>query len=128
MISSPAAQIQADAGKVMKTIGIGLKKGHDVPDYATIQGIVTGTVIVWLFIFLFLGPEADGSHFEQAKVAFQEGGGNAEPGDFVRADHGHFHAHDDVHVNLDLERGHGLTNPLAAHEKLPTDHSFTIKL
>lgn len=128
MIASPAAQIQADAGNVMKTWGVGLTKGQWVPDYATVQGIVTGTVIVWLFIFLFLGPEADGSHFDQAKVAFQEGGGTAEPADFVRADHGHFHAHDENRVNLDLERGHGLTNPLGVHEKLPTDHSFAIKL
>ncbi|GMK58600.1 hypothetical protein CspeluHIS016_0600420 [Cutaneotrichosporon spelunceum] len=128
MIASPAAQIQADAGNVMKTWGVNLTKGKWVPDYATVQGIVTGTVIVWLFLFLFLGPEADGSHFDQAKVAFQEGGGTAEPSEFVRADHGHFHAHDDNRVNLDLERGHGLTNPLAAHEKLPTDHSFAIKL
>lgn len=129
MISSPAAQIQADAGRVMKAWGVNKKLGMRVPDYATIQGIVTGTVIVWLFIFLFIGPEADGSHFEQAKVAFQEGGGTAEPSEFVRPDHGHFHAQDDNRaVNLDLERGHGLTNPLGAHEKLPTDHSFAIKL
>jgi SHS family lactate transporter-like MFS transporter len=128
MIASPAAQIQADAAESMLTWGVNLTKGHLKPDYATVQGLVTGVVIVWLFIFLFIGPEADGSHFDQAKVAFQEGGGTAEPADFVRPDHGHFHAHDDNRVNLDLERGHGLTNPIGAHEKLPTDNSFAIKL
>jgi SHS family lactate transporter-like MFS transporter len=36
-----------------------------------------------MILMIFLGPEAHGSHFEQAKVAFQRGAGAADQRDFV---------------------------------------------
>jgi SHS family lactate transporter-like MFS transporter len=36
-----------------------------------------------MMVFVVLGPEADGSHFEQAKVAFQEGSGAAGTAELV---------------------------------------------
>ncbi|GFZ47800.1 hypothetical protein JCM24511_05547 [Saitozyma sp. JCM 24511] len=77
MASSGAAQIEADAGASLK-----LADGV-TPDYASIQGILIGAVIAWMMIFIVLGPEADGSHFEQAKVAFQEGSGAAGTAELV---------------------------------------------
>jgi hypothetical protein len=50
---------------------------------ATIQGILIGAVIAWMIVFVFLGPESDGSHFENAKVAYQDGAGVARGRDLV---------------------------------------------
>jgi SHS family lactate transporter-like MFS transporter len=85
MASSAAAQIEATAGESLKL------KGTNIPDYvsypsfssmvqraddqATIQAILIGAVIAWMLLMTLLGPESDGSHFEQAKVAFQDGAG-----------------------------------------------------
>lgn len=84
MASSGAAQIEADAGQSIK-----LANGN--PDYATIQGILIGAVIAWMMVFIVLGPEAQGSHFENAKVSFQKGAGAAYANDLVenkpRRDH-----------------------------------------
>ncbi|KAK4687269.1 MFS transporter, SHS family, lactate transporter, partial [Tremellales sp. Uapishka_1] len=77
MASSAAAQIEATAGEHLKL------KGTAIPDYATIQGILIGVVIGWLLIFTLLGPEAHGSHFEQAKVGYQHGGGAVDPTQLV---------------------------------------------
>ena len=38
-------------------------------------------------IFIILGPEADGSHFENAKVAFQKGSGAAAAAEFIEGKH-----------------------------------------
>ena len=89
MASSGAAQIEADAGKTLK-----LADGVTA-DYATIQGILIGVVIAWMLIFAFLGPEAHGSHFEQAKVAIQDGAGRAAAVELV--DH-HGDKHESDHV------------------------------
>lgn len=74
MASSGAAQIETDAGDSIQ-IPDPKKPGKMMPDYATVQGILIGAVIAWLMVFLFLGPEADGSHFEHAKAAYEEGAG-----------------------------------------------------
>jgi SHS family lactate transporter-like MFS transporter len=68
MASSAAAQIEADAGD-------SIKLPNGTPDYATILGILIGAVIAWMIVCVFLGPEADGAHFEQAHVAYQDGAG-----------------------------------------------------
>ncbi|WWC86814.1 uncharacterized protein L201_001693 [Kwoniella dendrophila CBS 6074] len=73
MASSGAAQIEADAGAHLKLAGT------KIPDYAAITGILLGAVIAWGIVCVIFGPEADGAHFEQAKVAFQQGGGEADP-------------------------------------------------
>lgn len=77
MASSGAAQIEADAGESLKI------KGTKTPDYATIQGILIGVVIGFMMVCVILGPEADGSRFEQAKVAFQDGSGAEDPADLL---------------------------------------------
>ncbi|KAL7419353.1 hypothetical protein Q5752_006191 [Cryptotrichosporon argae] len=80
MASSGAAQIEADAGSSLKLAGT------STPDYASIQGILIGVVIAWMLACVLLGPEADGSHFEQAKVAFQRGGGAVAPDELLGRD------------------------------------------
>lgn len=73
MASAGSAQIEADAGKSLKLAGT------DIPDYAAINGILIGAVIAFGIVVVFLGPEADGSHFEKAKVAIERGGGEVAP-------------------------------------------------
>ncbi|KLT42908.1 carboxylic acid transporter [Cutaneotrichosporon oleaginosum] len=72
MASAGAAQIEADAGHHLRTI----VKGKELPDYATIFGILLGVIIAYLLITTLLGPDADASNFEEAKVATQAGAGN----------------------------------------------------
>jgi SHS family lactate transporter-like MFS transporter len=36
-----------------------------------------------MLLMVLLGPESDGSHFEQAKVAFQDGAGKASGRELV---------------------------------------------
>ncbi|WOO85110.1 Carboxylic acid transporter [Vanrija pseudolonga] len=115
MVSSGAAQIEATAGNSLR-IADPTKKNCtgswvacSIPDYAKIQGILIGIVAAWLLFWLFLGPEADGAHFEQAKTAFQEGGGLAEAPDFVAPQPGHEGKHQADHIedskDRDVEKG-----------------------
>jgi len=39
------------------------------------MAILIGAVIAWMMVCVFLGPEADGAHFEESKVATQSGSG-----------------------------------------------------
>jgi SHS family lactate transporter-like MFS transporter len=48
------------------------------------RGILIGAVIAWMMVCVFLGPEANGAHFENAKVGFQAGGGATAHTDLVR--------------------------------------------
>ncbi|KAF5335377.1 hypothetical protein D9611_011749 [Ephemerocybe angulata] len=75
MISSASAQIEATGGENLKTTI--LKNGVPtvVPDYATVQGILIGCVAAFVIFITIVGPENHGSHFEQAKTAFEEGAG-----------------------------------------------------
>jgi SHS family lactate transporter-like MFS transporter len=77
MASSAAAQIEADAGETLRTV----VNGKDLPDYATIFGILLGVIIFWIVLWTTLGPDADGSLFEEAKVATQSGAGNTVAGE-----------------------------------------------
>lgn len=104
MASSGASQIEADAGQTLKL------PGTDIADYATIQGILIGCVIAWMLVFIFLGPEANGAHFEQAKVSFQDGAGKTRATDLV-SDRRRFEA-DMLEKGRDVEHaeragGHG---------------------
>jgi SHS family lactate transporter-like MFS transporter len=83
MASSGAAQIEADAGETLTVV----HKGKVIPDYATITGILIGGVIAWLFVFIILGPEADGSHFETAKIAIEENAGLEQRHELMHAQH-----------------------------------------
>ena len=49
-----------------------------VSDYAKVQGILIGVVAAFVFIVTLVGPENYGSHFENAKTAFEQGGGDDE--------------------------------------------------
>lgn len=80
--SAGSAQIEAVAGGHMKL------KGTDIPDYAKIQGIFVGAVLAWCMICVVFGPEADASHFEHAKVAFQAGAGTTDRRDLMERERG----------------------------------------
>ena len=43
-----------------------------MPDYASVQGILIGVVAAFVVVVTILGPENYGSHFENAKAAFEE--------------------------------------------------------
>ena len=75
MISSAASQIEAKGGENLRTTVTlnGITK--QVPDYATVQGILIGVVAAFILVVTILGPEAHGAHFEKHKTAFEEGGG-----------------------------------------------------
>ena len=53
-------------------------KPEVVSDYATVQGILIGVVAAFVLVITVIGPENYGSHFENAKTAFEEGGGSDE--------------------------------------------------
>ncbi|KAK7448471.1 hypothetical protein VKT23_013733 [Stygiomarasmius scandens] len=72
MVSSASAQIEATGGEHLRTKN---RDGQDIPDYATVQGILIGVVSAYLLVVTILGPENHGSHFEKHKTAFEEGGG-----------------------------------------------------
>ncbi|EKM79685.1 hypothetical protein AGABI1DRAFT_114166 [Agaricus bisporus var. burnettii JB137-S8] len=78
MVSSASAQIEATAGEHLRTTVISNGQPKDVPDYATVQGILIGVVCAFVIVVTVLGPENHGSHFEKAKTAFEEGGGRGE--------------------------------------------------
>ncbi|THH28257.1 hypothetical protein EUX98_g5928 [Antrodiella citrinella] len=71
MVSSASAQIEATGGDNLRTT----LNGKDVPDYATVQGILIGVVAAFVLIVTIFGPENHSSHFEKHKTAFEEGGG-----------------------------------------------------
>jgi len=82
MISSASAQIEATGGENLKTTlpRIDPKTGQPtvVPDYAEVQGILIGVVVAFVIFITLIGPENHAAHFEKAKTAFEEGGGNDE--------------------------------------------------
>ncbi|KIY68948.1 carboxylic acid transporter protein [Cylindrobasidium torrendii FP15055 ss-10] len=75
MVSSASAQIEATGGEHQRTTNA---EGEDIPDYATVQGILIGVVAAFVIVITILGPETHGSHFEQHKTAFEEGAGRDE--------------------------------------------------
>lgn len=86
MASAGSAQIVAVGGEHIKL------KGTTTPDYATIQGIFIGCVSAWILLMTLLGPDADGSHFENAKVAYQSGAGGQRTAELVDGAEKH-HSH-----------------------------------
>lgn len=75
-------QIETDAGHSMRFTPKGATES--LPDYAAVMGLLVGVVIAWLMVFVVLGPEAHGSHFEHAKVATQADAGLAVTTEFVK--------------------------------------------
>jgi MFS transporter, SHS family, lactate transporter len=57
MISSASAQIEAVGGDHMKTTIIKNGTRTIVPDYARVQGILIGTVSVYIIFLAIIGPE-----------------------------------------------------------------------
>lgn len=78
MISSASAQIEATGGDNLKTTASIDGKTTVVPNYAEVQGILIGVVVAFVIFITLIGPENHSSHFEKAKTAFEEGGGNDE--------------------------------------------------
>lgn len=76
MVSSASSQIEATAGGHLRTTVTVGGVTKNVPDYATVQGILIGVVSAYVIIVTILGPENHGSRFEQHKPAFEEGGGD----------------------------------------------------
>ncbi|KAI0313593.1 carboxylic acid transporter [Amylostereum chailletii] len=78
MVSSASAQIEATGGNNLRTTIRDPATGElkDVPDYATVQGILIGVVAAFVLIITIIGPENHSSHFEKHKTAFEEGGGD----------------------------------------------------
>ncbi len=57
MISSASAQIEATGGDHLKTTIIKNGKRTVVPDYARVQGILIGTVAIYIIFLTIIGPE-----------------------------------------------------------------------
>ena len=75
MISSAASQIEAKGGENLYTTVTLNGQTKQVPDYATVQGILIGVVAASILVVTILGPEAHGAHFEKHRTAFEKGGG-----------------------------------------------------
>jgi len=75
MVSAASAQIEATAGNNLRTNIVVDGQLKNVPDYATVQGILIGTVAAYVLLVTIFGPEHHSSHFETHKTAFEEGGG-----------------------------------------------------
>jgi len=78
MVSAASAQIEALGGDRLKTTIIENGQPTIVPDYAKVQGMLLGSIAVFVILITLVGPENHGSHFENAKTAFEEGGGKGE--------------------------------------------------
>jgi SHS family lactate transporter-like MFS transporter len=97
MISAASAQIEAIGGDSMKITIIKNGKPEVVPDYAKVQGILLGAIAAFVIFITVIGPECvfvpissfrtwehlfvpffshrnHGSHFEQEKPGFEDGG------------------------------------------------------
>ena len=61
------------------------------------MAILIGAVIAWMIVCVFLGPEADGAHFEQARVATVHGAGKEAANGLVDPTQ--------VHVEKDIKPG-----------------------
>ncbi|CAD6575134.1 MAG: hypothetical protein CYPHOPRED_005587 [Cyphobasidiales sp. Tagirdzhanova-0007] len=77
--SSSSAQIETTAGEHIAKYARGAQR----PDYGTISGIIIGIVSFALIICSLIGKEYRGTHFEEAKIAAQEGGGKDNPEDYL---------------------------------------------
>jgi len=103
MVSSAASQIEATGGEKQRTTIIKDGKVTDVPDYATVQGILIGVVAAWVIVTTILGPENHGRHFEKHKTAFEEGGGADETAEGLEAARVAAAARDEKDRNSSLE-------------------------
>lgn len=57
MVSSASAQIEATGGRNFRTTVVKNGVVTDVPDYATVQGILIGVVAAFVVVITILGPE-----------------------------------------------------------------------
>ncbi|KAF8261080.1 MFS general substrate transporter, partial [Lactarius quietus] len=71
MISSASAQIEAVGGAHLKKTVVRNGKVEVIPDYATVQGILLGTIATFVIFITTIGPENHGSNFEQQQPAFE---------------------------------------------------------
>ncbi|KAF9554612.1 carboxylic acid transporter protein [Agrocybe pediades] len=78
MISAASAQIEATGGEHLRKTVVQDGKLVDVPDYATVQGILIGATAAYTIIITILGPENHSSRFEKHKTAFEEGAADDE--------------------------------------------------
>jgi MFS transporter, SHS family, lactate transporter len=57
---------------------------HFQAPYYQVQGILIGVVAAFVVFITIIGPEHHGSHFEQSKTAFEQGGGEVDPETLVQ--------------------------------------------
>ncbi|KAJ6561350.1 major facilitator superfamily domain-containing protein [Mycena sp. CBHHK59/15] len=115
MVSSASAQIEATGGDNLQTTLVVDGKPTLVPDYAKVQGILIGVVAAFVIFITIIGPENLGSHFENHRAAFDEGGG---ADDAYIDDDGVEHA--TGRAARDHERGRDLEEK-ASEERLSTE-------
>ncbi|KAH8984459.1 MFS general substrate transporter [Lactarius akahatsu] len=92
MISSASAQIEAVGGSHLKKTVVRQGRVEEVPDYATVQGILLGAIATFVIIITTIGPENHGSNFEQQMPAFEGGAPEVEdvekrPGSDTRSEY-----------------------------------------
>lgn len=75
MISAASSQIEATGGANLQTTILVNGVPKQVANYATVQAIFIGAIAIFVLIITIIGPENHGSHFENHKAAFEEGGG-----------------------------------------------------
>jgi len=73
MVSSASAQIEATGGDHLHTTIVENGKPMVVQDYAKVQGIFIGCIVVYTLALTIIGPENHGSRFEKHKAAYEEG-------------------------------------------------------
>lgn len=49
----------------------------NVPDYATVQGIIIGVVALYILVVTIIGPENHSSRFEESRAASVDGEDNS---------------------------------------------------
>jgi len=114
MVSSAASQIEATGGDNFRTTIFKDGKDTDIPDYATVQGILIGVVAAFVLVVTLVGPENHGSHFEKHKAAFEEGA--AQDDALIE---------EDAHVVRNEKHGDGSrlsSSSSEVREKPSTDH------
>ena len=75
---SPLLPLTAGGAHLRTTVTDHNGQPKEVPDYASVQGILIGVVAAFVLVVTIIGPENIGSHFEKHKTAFEEGGGRDE--------------------------------------------------
>jgi len=86
IVPAASAQFEAIGGNNWRTTIIKNGVLTNVPNYGAVLGILMGVVAAFVIVITIIGPEHHASHFEMSKTAFEEGGGQIDPGTLVLKD------------------------------------------